>query len=333
MKRRKLLVVPLFVTALLVLFVVAHAQSPGPVYQLLTTIQIPGMGGIDISWVDPGSQRFYLADHGAGTGKGQIDVIDTQQMKLLYSIPGLVTGNGVVAIPQMNQLWVGDGDSTVKVVDLAKQTIVATISTGGKARADELGYDPLDHVILIANASDRPPFLTFISADTQKVLGQVTYPSTQIGLEQPVWSKLTRRFYVTVPSSSVTPGSIDVYNAVTMQREQSFPVWGCSPAGLALTPNQHLMTSCGVVVEGRLGGRIATVFGVGGDEIWYNPGDNRYYIGAAVVDADTNQVIATLPVPAGLSVRNASVDSETNRVFAPATNAGVPAGVLVFAQQ
>ena len=216
---------------------------------------------------------------------------------------------------------------------LAKQAIVATISTGGKAPADELGYDPLDHIILIANASDRPPFLTFISADTHMVLGQVTYPSTQIGLEQPVWSKLTKRFYVTVPSSSVTPGSIDVYNPLTMQREQSFPVWGCSPAGLALTPNQHLMTSCGVVVEGRLGGRVATVFGVGGDEIWYNPGDNRYYIGAAVVDADTNQVIATLPVPPGMSVRNASVDSETNRVFAPATAGGVPAGVMVFAAQ
>ena len=326
MRCRRLLVVPLFVVALLVLLVVAHAQAPLPIYKLITTITIPGFGGFDISWIDPGSQRFYLADHSSGTGKGQIDVIDTQQNKFLYSIPGLVTGNGVVAIPQLNQLYVGDGDSTVKVVDLAKQAIIATISTGGTARADELGYDPLDHIILIANPNDRPPFLTFISADTQKVLGKYTYPSYQSGLEQPVWNKLTQRFYVTVPSSSVTPGSIDVFNAITMQREQSLPVWGCSPAGLALTPNQHLMTSCGVAVDARLGGRIATVFGVGGDEIWYNPGDNRYYIGASVVDAETNQVIATLP---GTGLRNGSVDSETNRVFVPAAGQGV----LVFAAQ
>lgn len=43
----------------------------------------------------------------------------------------------------------------------------------------------------------------------------------------------------------------------------------CSHAGQALTPNQHVFTSCGAVVDGRTGNSLATVMGISGDEIWY----------------------------------------------------------------
>ena len=49
------------------------------------------------------------------------------------------------------ELWVGDSASNVEVIDLKTQSVVASISTGGVARADELAYDPLDHIVLIAN--------------------------------------------------------------------------------------------------------------------------------------------------------------------------------------
>jgi hypothetical protein len=39
----------------------------------------------------------------------------------------------------LHQLYVGDGDSTVKVVDLDAKAVVAVIPTGGQCRADELG--------------------------------------------------------------------------------------------------------------------------------------------------------------------------------------------------
>jgi hypothetical protein len=50
----------------------------------------------------------------------------------------------VVVTFSNRELWAGDGDSTVKVVDLTNNSIVATISTGGKFRADEMAYDPKD---------------------------------------------------------------------------------------------------------------------------------------------------------------------------------------------
>lgn len=325
----------------------AFGQGSLITYKQTASIDIPGsLTSFDISWVDTANGRFYLADRTSKKGGGRIDVIDTQNNKFLYSIPMTASEigfagatpapspgcnasgpNGVVAIPQLHQLYVGDGDSTVKVVDLEAKAVVAIIPTGGKCRADEIGYDPLDHIIMIANPNDQPPFVTFISTDTQMVLGNYVYQGRMGGLEQPVWNRLTKRFYITVPAAGTTPGSIDVFNPVTMQKEQSILTAACSPAGLALTPTQHLFTSCGAVVDAASGSSLATIMGIGGDEIWYNPGENRVYYGATggavgVVDAETNQVVGTIPV----NGRNVSVDGDTGRVFVPVAGKGV----LVF---
>jgi hypothetical protein len=339
MKHKKVFVFPLLAVTLLALYaVLSVAQSVPPAYQLIATIPLPGgLTSFDISWIDAGSQRYYLADRTSTPGTGRIDVIDTQQNTYLYSIPttkseigfvGTVPGgvhsgpNGVVAVPYLNQLYVGDGDSTVKVVDLAAKAIVAIISTGGTARADELAYDPLDHIIMITNPNDSPPYVSFISADTWSVLGRYTYPSTQVGLEQPVWNPKTKRFYMSVPATKTTVGGVDVFNPITMLLEKSFPTIGCSPAGLVLTPSQHLMTSCGVVLDAGTGNILATVAGVTGDEIWYNPGENLFYFGGTntgVVDADTNKFV-TYVSPSG---RNLAVDPNNNRLFAPVGGVGI----------
>ena len=66
MKYKKLVTITFFAVAVLVLQGIALAQAPAtmPVYQLVTTVVPPGGLGpsFDISWVDPGSQLFYLAD-------------------------------------------------------------------------------------------------------------------------------------------------------------------------------------------------------------------------------------------------------------------------------
>lgn len=350
MKSKTLFVFPLAVVAVLALSVGAFAQPSTPSYQLLTTITVPGgLGAFDIAWVDPGSQRFYLAARSTA-GAGSIVVVDTQTNKLLYTIPttkseiqftGTVPAvkagctisgpNGVVAIPQLHQLYVGDGDSTVKVVDLDARAIIAVISTGGSCRADELAYDPLDHIIMITNPAAVEPggsFVTFISTDTQTVLGRYTYPTTQAGLEQPVWNPKTKRFYISVPTTMTSPGTIDVFNPITMLKENSF-IANCSPAGLVLTPNQQLMTSCGQMFDAVSGNSLGVTAGASADELWYNPGDNFFYFGstnAAVVDATTRQFLTYLPSAGGHTL---AVDPNNNHIFAPVTGAGIK----VFAQQ
>jgi hypothetical protein len=349
MKRKNLLKVTMFVVGMLALSAVASAQvSLLPNYTQTATIVPPGglPAGFDISWVDSANQRYYLADRGVTPRAGaknsaRIIVVDTQQNKYLFSIPSSsaeigFTGpspagapcnqggpDGVVAIPQLNQLYVGDGDSTVKVVDLDAKAVVATISTGGKCRADELAYDPLDHIIMIANPEDKPPFLTFISTDSQTVLGKIMYPATQSGLEQPVWNSQTYRFNISVPATGTNLGSVDEIDPIAMKITNSFKIT-CSPAGLAIGPNQRAMTSCGIVIDARVGNVLAVISIAGsGDEIWYNPGDNNYYFGnanLAVINAETNQLIGYVTSAGGHSV---AVDSNNNNIYVPVTGVGI----------
>jgi len=348
---------------LLLFFTSAYAQDSdkdklGP-YRQLTTISIPGgLTGFDISWVDSETGRYYLSNRGNATAtppvSPSISVIDTERDKFLYAIPLSTAPNGVVAIRRNGDhdedasgtLVVGGANSTVIFIDLARPFATPiTVSTGGNHRADELAFDPAHHIILIANDQDTPaPFITFIStAPTPHVLGKIVYdgssgnPKSTGGIEQPVWDGFTKRFYLAIPSTAANAkGEVDEINPSTMMITRIFPT-SCSPAGLALIPAQHLMTSCGDVLNIATGAVVHTVPKVSADEIWYNRGDERVYFGgfvsASVVSGvPPYDVIGTLPwtghftpAPAQFS-HSIAADSENNHIFLPVTNLGV----LVF---
>jgi len=351
--------------ALLIAFAVASTASSAPVvYRQVATITIPGnlSGGFDISWVDAVAGRYYLADRGTTS----IDVIDTKHLRYLYSIPLNAAGNGVVAIPNPHdddphnpetagELWVGDSASNVEVIDLKTQSVVASISTGGVARADELAYDPLDHIVLIANDRETTcvmgvctgpaPFITFISVENRTVLGQIFYPNVVFGatpsnhgIEQPVWDAKTQMFYLALPGTAENPaGEVDEIDPAGQLIRRVFPTT-CSPAGLAVVPRQRLVTSCGDVIDIASGNVLTTVANVGADEIWFNSGEEYVYFGGflginvPVLDTADNTVVATLvvgvinptpPPPFLQSTHSVAADSENNIVFVPVTNAGV----------
>jgi hypothetical protein len=118
---------------------------------------------------------------------------------------------------------------------------------------------------------------------------------------------------------------VDVFNPITMQMEKSYPTPNCSPAGLIITANQHLVTSCGTVMD--LSGNVLATPTASSDQIWYNPGDNLIYFGGGqVIDAESNQVVSMLPSAAGHTL---AADQNNNHVIAPVTGAGIK----VFAAQ
>src|SRR5256885_1662211 len=90
---------------------------------------------------------------------------------------------GIVGGRDRHELWAGDGDSTVKVIDLRTDAIVASISTGGTARADELAYDQKDKLILIANDADAPPFASLIDTQTRAVVARIPLDDATNGVE------------------------------------------------------------------------------------------------------------------------------------------------------
>ena len=361
MTRKKRIALTLLVPAALAVFAVAYADSNedklGP-YKLLTTISIPDLVGFDISWVESASGRYYLADRGTGNmpATPRIDVIDTEHNKLLAPIPLSTAGNGVVAIHksgdddeqgegESGKLVVGGNDSTAIFIDLAHPLFVPiAVHTGGQGRADELAFDPIHHLILIANDRAVDLFVAFITTtNPPHVVGKIFYdgsvpgnPKSTGGIEQPVWDGANGRFYLAIPATVAHPnGEVDEIDPVAMKITREFPTT-CGPAGLALIPGQHLITSCGDVITISSGAVVNTP-GVGADEIWFNPGDERVYFGGykginvPVVSALSpynqidNLVVGLIAIPPAPNHTTHSVaaDSENNRVFVPVSHEGV----------
>jgi len=339
---------------------VASAHRDDSAYRQIALVSIPGapLKSFDISWVDRSSQTYYLADR---SNKG-IDIVNARNSSFVSRIGGFVgfTGsnetsgpNGIVVVHSRHELWAGDGDSSVKVIDLGTGQIVKSISTGGTKRADEIAFDQKDDVILVANDADDIPFVTFISGKDRTVLGHISFPDATNGIEQPIWDPVTHLFYMSVPQIGADPlhGGIAVLDPRSLSLRTVFSVASCQPAGLALGPHQHLLLGCSqdaiaagahaqtIVMNARDGSTVATITEVGGsDEVWFNPGDGRYYLAArgmtsnglstgtptpvlGVIDAEDNKWITNIPT--GPNAHSVAADPINNHIFVPLKGKGV----------
>lgn len=335
----------------------------GP-YKPIATVTVPSglAGGFDIVWADSEAGRIYIADRGNSATNPPVppgvDVISTKHPEFLFEIelPTSQGTNGVLVFhsdeaDQGGTLVVGGNDSNTYFVNLADLSAAPiTVSTGGKVRADELAYDPIDQVILITNPDEKTPdfpFVTFISTKTHTVLGKIIYdggsgqghgPSATGGIEQPVWDGVKGRFYINIPATPAHPqGELDEIDPVNMTVTNTFstPCTPVPPLGLALIPGQRLVNSCGDVFDIATSTIVKTQAGIFADEIWYNPGDERVYFGSftatpVVGGLSPYDVIAgglpwtgTFPTKFSHSV---AADSIFNHIFVPVSNTGV----LVF---
>jgi hypothetical protein len=280
-------------------------------FAVTSIIQLPddqSLGSFDIGLVDPVRGIYILADR---THKS-IDVVDTRTNIVINQLrPGFVgftgdnntSGPNGVLIVNHSQVWAGDGDSTVKVILLGPETgqLIATISTGGTARADELCYDPNDHVILVANDADIPPFVTFISSTSHAILGKIKMdgndgtPQATNGIEQCQWSPQTGKFYLNIPQVDGTPGANDTPGVVLqidpiseeINNTFSLASTNCrGNMGMAIGPDPQILLGCSnsgtdsVIIDERTGDILLPPLSgeSGADEVWYNPGDNHYFL-------------------------------------------------------
>jgi hypothetical protein len=303
----------------------------------ITTIPIPGnpLTSFDISWVDPLREQYMLADR----SNKSLDVISTDSNQVQFQVTGFVgfTGNNDTSGPDgvltifHREAWVGDGNSTVKVVDLNSRSITDTIATGGTKRADELCFDRRDNRIMIANDADTPPFVTFISTTSgHQVLGHITFANATNGLEQCQWSYKTGLIYFAVPelNGNAGHGEIAVIDPRSMSVVNTFPM-DCEPAGLAIGPDDQALVGCndtnGIrVINLRNGGVVKVFSGNGADEVWFNPGDNHYLAalsnntgGPILSIMDSDPPVLDQNIPAGTGDHSVAADPETNHIYFP----------------
>jgi len=128
------------------------------------------------------------------------------------------------------------------------------------------------------------------------------------------------------------------------------PVYNCMPAGIVQGPGHDFLVGCGghdgvqfppllIVFDGTcttsaacLASEIQIDQSGGTDEVWFNPGDNRYYTAGrdmpngpvmGVIDAKTRQWLVN--VTTGSNSHSITVNQFTNQIFVP-TQAGALCG-------
>ncbi len=323
-------------------------------YSRIATIAVPGqpLSVFDIGFADAKLPLYYLADR----SNAALDIFDTRTNTVAAQIGGFVgvkstdgvINNGIsgpdgVQVVGSGEIWVGDGDSTVKVVDLYSEKIVDTISTAlpntataDLTRADEMAYDPKDHILVVANNAASPPFITFISTNPndRHVLGHIVYTAAA-GVEASVYDPSNGLFDVNLTQfgTDVNSGAISVVNPRLQSEVAEYPVANCNGAGIALGPKHNLLVGCSLTNNSQIfstqnGTLLATIPQVSGsDEIWFNPGDNKFYLAArgnspaaggpvlGVIDALTNKFVTNISTSA--SAHSVSVESRNNHIFVP----------------
>ena len=204
----------------------------------VTAIHIPGapLESFDISWVNPERAEYYLADR---ANKG-VDIIDTKHAVFKKTIVGnnlngvfvgfvgIVLNAAKTAVDNNHSgpdgvtshgkcLYVGDGNSTLKVVDLETGKIVAVRSTGGTTRLDEMALTTNGEFLFAANNAEDPPYGTLfkvgkdedcdsIDLGTKITVDNKVIPAGfGLSIEQPTWDSKTKRFYTSIPTIADNP--------------------------------------------------------------------------------------------------------------------------------
>jgi hypothetical protein len=353
---------------------------------LKTAISMPNGAKItsfDISAVDIATGLYTLGDR---TNKA-IEVINTStNTVVLQAGLGLfkgATGNNNTSGPdgamivRSREIWAGDGDSTLKILSLANGNLLATLSTGGLFRVDEMCFDPVHNIGFVANNADAPPFITAVNYRSHSIIGKIVFDGTvqngggigvnaTDGIEQCQFNPRDGNIYVSVPEVSgpgdnSAPGAIARINPVTMQilAAPLIPLAACSgPQGLAIGPVVgsfgEMLAGCNgantnaaanrptaLVDDGTAGGTfgasVSLSWQAGNDMVYYNAGDNHYYLARSGNNSVVNPNVMTdgfrphCPAVPGASLPNGQYGGDIYKTANVQGEAYAAAGSQTFA--
>jgi hypothetical protein len=322
-------------------------------------IAIPGdpITDIGIMTVNDTTGLGYLADK---TNKSVV-VFDTKTDKFVGRIPGFIGRtkdgdaagpNGVVMVNDDAELWVSDGNSTIKIIDTKTGNVVETISTGGKLRANGMAYG--NGIVIIANSNDDPPFLSFVStAPGRKILGKVEMPQSGENLERSGYHAPSGTFYTVIPVSKAddSKGLLAQTDPKSGKLVNLFEI-GCHPHSLSIVSDTTIFMGCSSahgaskkpggdmaifdIPSGKVEAILAGYGGNGGSASNLKLGHYYHSTTAGelmVVDIKTKQPIQKLPTSNG--ARSLGVSLGNNRVYVATTAKDAPCRgcISVFAAE
>ena len=346
------------------------ASADAQTFNQVARIEIPGtpIENYGVMTIDQATGLGYLADK----DNKAVVVFDTRTDKYVTRIGGFVgmTRNGNTSGPNglavVNsgpniysppELWVSDGDSTVKVIDLQSGKIAATIHTGGTNRANAMAFDPKNQVVIVANSNDEVPFFSLISVDPKqkhRVVAKLPVPQSAENLERSAWHAPSGTFYTAIPvfSADKTKGLLAQTDPKSGTIVKLHELERCHPHSLSIVSDTTIFLGCSTshgpdrkpggdmavfdIASGKIETYGAGWGGNGGSTV--NPGRGQYYHATTngalvVVDTKTRQLVQKVPTWNG--VRSLGVNLATNKVYVATTAKGGPCGgcIVSFAPE
>jgi len=334
----------LFVLALVLAWVAkSPAQEKAPL-RLVQTVSLPGVSRHwDHFGVDVKSNRLFVTSE----NEAVVEVFDLRTNKQIHTITGLKGPHNVLAFPDMNQIFVTDGEaSELKIFNY--KTLEFVGRTELSIDADPVVYDPATKYLYIVNGGREAhtPYCLISIVDTVsgKKLEDLKLDTNR--LESMALEKSGPRLFVNMATANL----IGVVDRKKRALVETWPI----TAGLENVPMQYDESTQRLFVATRKPSRLVVVNTDTGkevtslptadsvDDLAYDPVLHRLYVpggnlggavGAVTVihqtDADHYEVIANVPTKPG--ARTASLVPELNKYYVSvSTKDPQEAQILVF---
>ena len=306
------------------------------------------------------NDTYYLSDRTNG-GVQVISLANDSQITIVGGFTTTIVNNtvvktesgpnGLLVIPDRNELYATDAHGIVKVIDLFSLKVVANISIGGVKRADEIGYDPTTSTAIVSNGDDDTPFVAVVNTTTQSVLGKIMFPGAT-GLEQPTINPADSKFYVAVDSNPTYPGGaiaiLDLSNPSNFSIASFIPLSDCIPGGITFGATNQLFVSCSgsqfstfgfeasYIIDVTTGDVKANISGVSGvDQVAYSPATTYFYATAYQDETSSgspspylfviaaNGTIVQKIVTDNVTAHSVAVEAGTGTLVVPVKSKGV----------
>ena len=242
------------------------------VLRLKTVIPLPNVEGrIDHMDIDPKTQRVFVA----ALGNNTVEVVGLRQGKRIRTLEGFKEPQGVLFLPELNQLYITNGgDGTCAILDATSLKRLKTIESLDDA--DNIRYDKTSKLVYVAYGTGGLAIIDPSKPETHYLLPLTQHPES-FQLETS-----GSRAYVNVPNGR----KIVVFDKTTRDTVAS---WTLKDAEknypLALDEQRHrLFIGCRaparLLVLDATSGELLTTFPIGGDvdDIFFDSQRRRLYI-------------------------------------------------------
>ena len=318
----------LFLTLLCELFLSCKGQKTfgGDELNLRQSITLTGVQGrIDHLDINLSDEIVYIA----ALGNNSLEAVDLKKGKLLHSIKGLDEPQGVVYIPQTNEIMVANGgNGDCKFYNAATFESTTTISLGSDA--DDVRYDSTEHKIYIGYGNGG---IAIIHAVQHQKIADIKLPGHPEGFQL---DKQLNKLFVNVPDAN----QIDVIDLKDLKVVDTWKTEYKANFPMAVDTSNHI-----IFIGYRHPGKLVAINGVTGktlasvdlisdiDDLYYDDRASKIYASGGggainVYSFENSQLKQVANIPTTSGARTSLLVQETRTFVLAERSSGTIAAQL-----